>query len=247
MSIAKVSTFRVCLLSLAIVGFLPQSGGQSVSEKAIYYRLSIKGPDSIKALDEVLNRSADYSALVLYQASAVAVVNSRDEDSGFLFFAAQIRAPFDKAAFPALSKDVKDYAGAFAMLRALIGAKLMPKLYETPKTFENALDRIDSWSPKTAKDYEPGWKYISRVDGETATAAISGNRAQFMKQMHGYCTLLKNDQYRAAFRTAQDNNPTTIREGDSAPTQEEFETAIGTMKRIENESKIAGVSGQFKA
>jgi len=64
--------------------------------------------------------------------------------------------------------------------------------------------------------------------------------------MHGFCALVRNDQYRAAFSAAQDNNPTTIRASDKAPTRQEFEKAIATMQRIENETKIPGISGQFK-
>ena len=244
---AQSTTFQVCVAFLAVAGCSVPSAAQSPSERPIYSRLSTKSADSIKALDEVLSQSEVYSALILYQAAAVAVVTGRNEDSGFLFYAAQIRVPFEKAAYPALPRDLTDYVGVYGMLRAVIGPRLMPLLYDNPKTFEKALDRVDTWAPRASKDHEPGWKYTSRVDTETAATAIRSNRAKFMMQMHGFCTLLQNDQYRAAFRTAQDNNPTTIRAGDKAPTREEFLTAMTTMQRIENETKIPGMSGQFKA
>ena len=70
---------------------------QPASEVELYEQLLTKGGDSVKALESVLKAPEERSALILYSSAGVALREKRLEDGGFLFYAAQLRARFDKA------------------------------------------------------------------------------------------------------------------------------------------------------
>lgn len=86
-----------------LANFCSDAFCQLTAETDLYETL-IMGPGSVAALQTVLKKADGYSALILYGGAAAAFKEKRLEDSGFLFYTAQLRARFDKECFPPKGK-----------------------------------------------------------------------------------------------------------------------------------------------
>jgi hypothetical protein len=129
-----VVLFNIASLALA----------QSEAEFELYEKL-LKGPGSIEAFETVVKRPDAYSGLVLYAASAVALKEERIEDSGFLFYAAQLRSRFDKICFPPEGTGGNDPFLVNANLSMMIGSAVNPAVMDDPPVFQRVLDRLEKW------------------------------------------------------------------------------------------------------
>jgi hypothetical protein len=227
-------TMLVCAVSL---------NAQSPAEQALYLQLATEGGDSVAALKKILAKPKSSSALMLYMASGVAFREKRLEDSGFLFYVARFRAQFDKELFPPTETGGDSPMVLFGALQEQLGSVIGPALMAEPKVFAKVLARVKSWKPEVPKGYVPGWEFSQKESQEKAEASIRDGRAKFLEGMSGICTLLRNDEYFAAFRTAQDHN---MKPRAEKPTKESFDAAMKTMERIEREKGIQGFVSKLK-
>ncbi|HUR56711.1 MAG TPA: hypothetical protein VM029_03320 [Opitutaceae bacterium] len=222
---------------------LCSSLAQSPTEREVYRQLSTKGDESVVALEEVLQRSENLSAVVLYSAAGVALRVARVEDAGFLFYVARIRAQFDKHLFPPTGTGGNSPMVLFGALDHQYGSAINPALMAQPKDFANALARVKSWQPRVPADYNPGWDYTAKGGEKEALAAIQAGREQFLEGMNGMATLLQDPDYFAAFKAVQDYN---LKRGTERPSQESFQAAMQTMQRIEEAKGIKGIASKSK-
>ena len=218
---------------------------QSRSEMPLYRELT-KNKNrsaSVSALERVLKTPENFSAGILYFAAGVAFREKRLEDAGFLFYAAQLRRRFDNALFPPVGTGGDDPMVALAALQQKIGAELNRAVMSEPKVFAKALTRVKSWQPKVAANYKPGWDYSKKTSEKQAVEATADGRRDFIDHMEGFCTLLQDAEYFAAFRTGQDYN---LKFDSKRPSKEAYDAAVQTMERIEKEKGIAGFAELIK-
>lgn len=232
----------LCIL-VAALAFASASLAQSPPENTIYQRLATKGDDSVTALKEVLAKSESCSAVLLYTASGVALREKRLEDSGYLFYVARFRAQFDKDMFPPTETGGDSPMVLFGALQQQLGSVVNPALMAEPKVFAKVLSRVKSWSPEVTGTYNPGWAFSEKRSKERAKEALQNGRMRFQEEMEGLCTLLQDETYFAAFRTAQNFN---LRHGSERPSNEELDSAMATMERIETEKGIQGIVSKTK-
>jgi len=228
---------------VAVLACASATLAQSPVEDALYQRLTTSGSDSAAALDEVMAKPESSSAVLLYFASSVALKEKRLEDSGFLFYVARFRAQFDKELFPPTGTGGNSPMVLFGALQQQLGSVVNPALMAEPKVFAKVLARVESWKPEVPQGYLPGWEFSQKESPEKAEASIQDGRARFLEGMGGICTLLQDDDYFAAFKTAQDYN---LKPRDEKPAKEAFDTAMETMERIEREKGIQGVVTKTK-
>lgn len=208
---------------------------QSPSEEDLYKELA-KG--DIKALATVLKTPDQYSALVLYVSAGIAFKENKLEDSAFLFYAGQLRARYDQKCFPPKGTGGNNPFLAYAALSQDLGSTINPAVMAEPKTFAKALERLEKWHPKAAKEYTPGYEFKERLSEKDAHEAARPNRTEFLSRMGDLSKLLNDAEYFAAFRVVKAYNRTR---GDKRPSSEEHEKAKETMKRIENDKGLKGV------
>ena len=220
------------IVACGTVGF-----SQSPAEMEIYEKLA-KGPDQVKALEAVLKRPDEYSAVILYVGAGVAFKEKRLEDSAFLFYAGQLRARFDQKCFPANGTGGDSPFLVYAALSQSLGNDINPAVMAVPKTFAKAIDRLKKWSPKEPKEYTPGYEFKERLPEKDAHEAAKPNRTEFLSRMGDLSTLLNDAEYFAAFRVIQAFN---LASDDKRPTKEENDKATATMKRIEKDKNLKGV------
>lgn len=255
---------NVCLLSVAL-GCVAATlaSAQSETEGELYEKLVKDDPGSNEALETVLRKPDEYSALVLYGgslaafkekwladvssigtptivASALATFGEqRLADSGFLFYAAQLRARFDKQCFPPEGTGGNDPFLVYSNLSMMIGHSVNPAVMDAPDVFQKALDRLREWQPKAPEGYDPGYDYKERKTEKEALDAAKPNRDDFFSHMDAICTLLKNKEYLDASRVVRAYN---LADEAERPSKEEHDEARGIMKRIENEKGLEGLS-----
>jgi hypothetical protein len=209
---------------------------QSPAETELYKKLA-DGPDQVKALETVLKAPDAYSPVILYSAAAAALKEKRIEDCGFLFYAAQLRARFDKECFPPKGKGGDSPFVLYSALSQQLGSAINPTVMGEPKAFAKAIERLKKWNPKAPKDYNPGYDFTERKPEKDAHDAVKPGRTEFIAGMSDFSTLLNDAEYFAAFRVIQAYN----RPGnEKRPTKEEKEKATETMKRIEKEKGLKG-------
>lgn len=224
---------------LGILGILHSTGcSQSPTEEALLERL-LKGPDSSSALDTVLKKPDEYSALILYAGAGVAFKENRLEDSGFLYYSAQLRARFDKECFPPKGTGGNSPFVVYAALSQQLGSEINPAVMAEPKVFEKALARLKEFIPKAPQNYDPGYEFLEKKSAQNAFKAVEPNRTEFINRMTDLSTLLNDAEYFAAFQVIQEYN--LSRDG-KRPTAGENDKATETMKRIE---KTKGLEGFF--
>lgn len=210
---------------------------QSPAETDLYEKLT-KGPDSIKAVESVLKKSDEHTAVILFVSAQAAFKEKRLEDSGFLFYAAQLRVRFDDACFPPQGKGSESPLVLHGALAEQIGGVINPAIMAEPKVFAKANERIKAWSPKASKDYHPGYEFLNRKTEKEAHAAVKVKRDEFVKGMSDFSTLLNDADYFAAFRIVQKFNSEPE---DKRPTEAAFEKAMQTMKKIEKDKGLKGL------
>ncbi len=222
------------------------SRAQSPAEEPLYHQLTTGELDkaTLSALDRVLKDSEEYSAVILYAACAVAMRTNRLEDAGFLFYAGQIRVKFDKAVFPPTGTGGNSPMLLFGALQYEVGTPLNPALFAKPKIFVKVAERIKSWKPKAGPKYEPGWEYSKRGDEKTVAEALESVRKTMTSEIVGQASLLLDTNYFAAFRIVQDYN---LKSGaTNQPSRQAYDTALGTMQRIEKQKGIDGAATAIK-
>jgi hypothetical protein len=202
----------------------------------LYEKLA-NGPDSVNALEAVLEKPDEYSALILYVGSGVALTEKRLEDSAFLFYTGQLRARFDKQCFPPVGTGGNSPFVLYAALSQQFGSVINPAVMAEPKVFEKALARVKNWTPKASKEYDPGYEFTDRKSEKDAHEAIAPKRTEFIDRMSELSTLLNDPEYFAAFRVVQAFNLAT---DDERPTDEANDKATETMKRIEKDKGLKG-------
>lgn len=210
---------------------------QSKAESELYKQLS-EGPDRVKAMEDVLRAPEERSTVILYFAASVAYKEKRLEDSGFLFYAAQLRARFDRECFKAKGTGGDSPGVLFGALSQQLGSEINPAIMAEPKVYAKALARVKAWVPKASEDYDPGYEYTKRKTEADTHKAVMEQRNEFFSRMGDLSLLLNDADYFAAFRTLQKHN---IDRENNPLTKEEKERVEETMKRIEREKKLKGV------
>ncbi|HEY4301024.1 MAG TPA: hypothetical protein VGM73_09135 [Candidatus Didemnitutus sp.] len=233
----KILTFLAALL------FVNISTAQTATDDALYRRLTAEGDDSVAALKEVLARPESVSAALLYVASGAALKEKHLKDSGFLFYVARFRGQFDREMFPPTEAGGDSPMVLLGALQQQMGSVVNPALMAEPKVFAKVLAQVKLWSPQVPVDYSPGWAFSKKGNTEQAEAAFQAGRKKFLGGMEGFCMLLQDDAYFAAFRIVQDYN---LKSGSERPSKAAFDTAMKTMERIETEKGIEGIALKSK-
>jgi hypothetical protein len=207
-------------------------------ENTLYVDLGEKGPVHVKALESLLERPDEHTALVLFTGAATALSDKRTEDSAFLFYAAQLRARFDGECFPPKGSGDSDPFVALSALSEGIGSAVNSAIMQDPKAYARAVDRLRKWVPKVPPGYSPGYSYKERKTAKVAAELTESNRKRFVKNMGDVAVLLNEPEYFAAFQIVRAHN---VGSEDNAPTEEAAEAATKKMKRIERARGIKGI------
>ncbi len=225
------------LLVLAMVFILcAQVGAQSPTEMKLYEQLSTPGKKSVVALETVLTAPETFSPTILFIAAKTAFENKRLEDSGFLFYAAQLRMRFDEQCFPATGVGGDSPFVFYGALSQELGSVINPTVMDEPVVFAKVLERLTAWQPKADKNYDPGYEHSPRLTEKQALKASAANRREFEKGMGDLSTLLEDADYLAASRIVRTYNEF----GENQPAQAAYDKAIDTMVRIEKQKGLRG-------
>jgi hypothetical protein len=225
---------------LAVVTTLllsPPTLAQPPSDDELYQRL-MNGPDTVKALEAALGQADKISTLTLYLAAKTALQEDRLEDSAFLFYAAQLRARFDRECFPPQARGSADPLVAYEPVSQALGGAINPQVMAKPKIFARALARLEKWTPKAPREYSPGYEFTERKTEPEAQKLAQQHRTEFISRMTGLSSLLNDEEYFAAFRVIQAQN---LGDSDKRPTREAVDQATDIMKRLEKEKGLKGV------
>jgi hypothetical protein len=216
---------------------------QSRSEEALFWQLTTNEVPSVStsALNRVLKTPENFTAVILYAAGGLAFREKRLEDAGFLFYVAQLRRRYDNALFPPRGTGGNSPMLALGAMNQELGAVINPAMMAEPKVYAKALDRVKSWKPNVLPNYDPGWEYSKKGSQKQVEEAFAETRKDFMEHMNGLCTLLLDDAYFRAFKTAQDYN-LKMNNDTNRPSKEMNDAAIHTMQRIEKEKGIEGIT-----
>jgi hypothetical protein len=207
---------------------------QTPADKELLERLE-KGPDKTKALATVLATPDEFSPSILHKGMIVAVHEKRIEDGTFLLYAGLFRADFDTECFPP-----HGLAGVGPFIVNSVTAQLLvPTLTRAamndPVTFAKIIDRLKKWNPKLAKNYHPGYEFKEQKSEKAALEATKAKRIEIIRMLTDSSTLLNEAEYFAAYQVNQKFKRASE---DKRPTKEQNESAINTMKRIENDKGI---------
>jgi hypothetical protein len=211
---------------------------RSLTEDDLYRKLD-SSSESIQALEIILKNPDRYSAGILYVSANAAFAKKRLEDSAFLFYAAQLRTRFDAECFPPKGTGGNDPFLVHAALSQQLGSAINPAVMAEPKVFDRAIARLRKWSPKASRDYNPGYEFTQRRTEKDADQATTAKRTEFIDGMTELSTLLNDAEYFAAFQIVQAYHLTA---GDKRPSQEAKDKAIETMKRIQKNKGLKGLS-----
>ena len=188
-------------------------------------------------LDRILKYPEDLPAMVLFMAAAEAFEKERLEDSGFLFYAAQLRRRFDEKCFTAIGQGGNSPHLALAAMSQQLGYTINPAVMSEPKVFAKVIERLKVWTPKASKDHDPGYSFSDRLTEEAAHKAAEPHRADFLRGMSDMVTLLNDDEYFAASNVLRAYN---LGPRDERPTKEEYDEATATMRRVEEAKGLRG-------
>ncbi|MFM7289715.1 MAG: hypothetical protein ACKO6B_00600 [Planctomycetia bacterium] len=191
--------------------------------------------DDVAGLDAVLERSDERASLVLLTAAAIAFNRQRLEDSGFLFYAGQLRLRFDERCFPPRDQGEGNPVSAIRGYSVELGAGINPAVCDEPAAFSRALERVARWRPQVPDGYSPGYAYDRRLSAEEARVAAEPVRAEFLARMNDCATLMNDEDFFRAQRVA---GRLLVPGEDRLPTGEEYAAARSTMRRIAEEKGI---------
>ncbi|PWU08453.1 MAG: hypothetical protein C5B50_29675 [Verrucomicrobia bacterium] len=236
----------IALVVLSSVSVLPAMA-QSRSEQALYEMLTTNESHSVSlaAVGKVVTNSDGLSAAILYTAAGVAFREKRLEDAGFLFYAAQLRARFDRALFLPIGTGGDNPMLALGALQQQLGQVINPAVMRQPKAYASIVERLRSWKPKATRDYEPGWEYAKRRTEKEAEQDVAGDRQKFVGHMVGLSALLLDTNYFKAFQTVQAYNLSSSR-SNNRPSKDAYESAVLTIKRVEKDKGIEAVGAVLK-
>jgi hypothetical protein len=227
---------RILLTLSLVISLCASALGQPIAENYLLQKLTTKR-DSAKALESVLKTPDEYSPLVLYAGSDVALKQNRLEDSAFLFYTARLRSFFDQTCFPPAGKGAQDPFILYGALAETIGGTVKPAILSEPKAFAKVVLRLKTWIPKAPKDYLPGYKFLKRKTEEEAYETLKPLQVTYVNKLSDISTLLNDPEYFTAFWVFQ--NYDLAPEG-TDPTKAAFDKAYETMLRIEKEKGIKG-------
>ena len=128
-----------------VVGWSGVCLSQSPPEKGLYEKLT---QGDVEALETILKTPDEYSAVILFLGAGVAFAEKKLEDSGFLFYAGQLRARFDQTCFPAKETGADSPFVLYAALSHDLGSVINPAVMAEPETFSKVIERIGKWNPK---------------------------------------------------------------------------------------------------
>jgi hypothetical protein len=211
---------------------------QGPAEKELYEQL-MNGPDRAKAMETVLKNPENYSPVMLHASAMVALTEKRLEGSGFLFYAGQLRARFERECFPPKGKGGENPYVGITALSQQVGAVVNPLVMDDAKLYAKVIDRVKQFVPKAGEDYNPGYEYAPRKTEQDAHAAVKAKREEFIRGLSDLGALLEDPQYMAAARTIRAYNHAGKSPG---PTNAEVEAAAATLTRIEKEKGVAGLA-----
>ena len=214
-------------------------------EEDLYHQLTSESKSN-RALNRVLKTPEEFSAGILCVSSSVALRLHRLEDAGFLFYAGQIRAEFDKALFPPIGRGGDNPLVALGVLRVQLGNRLSPALMAEPQLFARVSAKVKSWKPRVPPGFEPGWDYSRKGNLKQAEGAMADTRTEIVSQLGELSMLLQDATYFAAFKTAQDYNLKVAGES-SRPTKAAYDSACQAMEQVEKEKQIVGFAAAIKS
>ena len=205
-------------------------------------KLSAGTPDEQRqALDLVLARPDGIGSVELFQASAVAYQLGRIEDSGFLLYAAQLRARVDLDRFPPKGEGGDSPAALIGALSMQIGQAVNPALMRDPRLFGSALTRLRAWDPVAPAPYDPGWEHGPEKPAAEAKADAERLKRGMLGPAQDMARLLETPEYFEAFRALQDFNLDTTGEAKKPERIAAARAAERTMAEIEKRLGLAGL------
>ncbi|QYM79997.1 hypothetical protein K0B96_05100 [Horticoccus luteus] len=230
---------RRSLAVLFFLALLAPAPAQTWSDVGLYRQLMADQPESTQALETILRDPQAISAITLFTAAGVAHRAQRVEDAGFLLSIARLRAAFDEKMFPPTSRGGDSPLTLLAALSQQVGDAVSPALASDPQLMRRALNRIKAWQPTAPAGYAPGWKFKKRGAEKSAQATLADERAQLVRQLDEFCTLLEDPDYFAAFKIGQAYN---LSPDGAGPTKDAYDHAMKTMARIEKQKGLHGAA-----
>ena len=169
-------------------------------------------------------------ATVLFLGAKMAQEQNRIADSGFLYYAAQLRLRFDMECFPPTARGGDSPVVAFSALSDTLGSVINSAVMTDPKALTVVLERLRHWTPRVPKEYNPGYDFGTRKSENEAYEAARPYRTQFLSHMADLSSLLNDPDYLAAFHVVQAYH---LSDDDKhRPTQEAYEKASQKLKQI---------------
>ncbi len=170
----------------------------------------IGSDETLKPVIEfILQDSSKLDAVQLYIAANTAFRLNLLSDSGFLFYAAQIRKAFDIQRFGLAAANGNNVTTYLGFLNQTIGEKINPTLMASPENFAKAIDKLETWNVVPAADAnypqkEYGKPAIPQKDWASLGASL---KEDFLKSFgRKMKTFLSDPKNADAFRTVQDFN-----------------------------------------
>jgi len=114
------------------------------------------GKEASAAVDVVLERTAEVTAMSFFVGANSALALRRLRDAGFLYFAGEVRADTDLARFKGNSKA----AWVLGNLRNSTRISTIPKLWDrrNARDLEAVATRFERWDCHASPDHAPGWE-----------------------------------------------------------------------------------------
>jgi DKNYY family len=190
--------------------------------------------------------SDQQDSLTLFFAARNALRESRIEDAGFYFYAAEIRASADLRVYEPVGVGGNSPGVCLAAIRETLGVPINPVVMRDRRALSRIVARLSKWTPVFEPGYNPGWEYKSTLPELQRMTAVKAAKTP-LAHLQALSELLQDDAYFAAFKTVQDYNLTDrtlvrpdpggapLQSGKSASVSEdEYKSAMAELERIEN-------------
>ena len=200
----------------------------------------------VAAVAYIAKHADEVPPIVMFLASARAMALGDIETSGFLFYAAQIRAKFDLQRFPPVGEGGNSPGVAIGAIKYQVGAVVNPRVFRAPEIYSKILDRLDTLDAKTGDTYDPGWEYKPSAQYEEKghtweKELLKTIKSDYLMSARGLSRLLNTPEYFTAFKIVQDFNFGSADNREDTDNKSTYDEAINTMTRIETEMKIKGM------
>jgi hypothetical protein len=232
-----VIVLLVSLSSMTIAACTNEAMGPEMAAK----KLGGDKGQRAEAVKYIAAHTDRVSSYWMFVASAKAITVDDLEKAAFLYFAAQMRSRFDLKRFPAKGKGGNSPGVAIAALNHDIGAVLNPMIFRKPEVFSKVVQQLDNWSIYTAKDYDPGWEYESKLSEQESKALGASIKQKYMESAKGFARLLGTPEYFEALKVLQDFNFSSFEDRQKRELIAKKEAAEKTMGEIEEKMKIEGI------